>query len=332
MQKSNLSIFAFKKLYIWYNDTFVKMSMNIDYELMIKGIFRVEDIWDNILNDVITIEEFNRKYCQDIVRQDRLVRMISRFLEIRNKIREVRRQIQNVSSVENRDRQQKLEDFFEISERDMKSKSLYRKLRQNTSHVDYRIRKELGYVISDTYIWNFYKALYKSEIENKTRNILWLVSWKGLMVGQITKNWFPEEDGKCKVCKHEEESILHLFRDCEMINNFMRWVYMNLDLEYEGDDRAVYLNDFDRTNAYQFYILAIAKRVVWIVRNKIVFDDLKPNIIGLKKIFLEHLTSSLNILLIASKNKDKINDFSRIYCHNRIQIENENNVSVNWQV
>ena len=320
------SIFAFKKMYIWYNDTFVKTAEH-DIDLMQLGIYRVQDLWDDDKNEIMNTQGFQGKFCANILRQDKVIRLTIRFNQVRDGIRGFLNDI-DLETAENEGKL-KIEDYFILEKNSLDTKTLYWKLRKKNSYVGYRIRKRIGFAYSDNFFHKFYVTLNTADIPNKTKSLSWLISWEGIIVGQIAKNWFVEEDGICKICKNFEESISHLFIDCIQVRLFWIWMFQNLEFQGVMDGLTMYLSNYTNVDNCQFYCIAIGKEAIWSFRNKCVFDDLMPSLNGLKSIFREILKKNLNTLLKVYINKGKLDSFLIEYSRHGLHFT-EMQTTIGW--
>ena len=324
-RKNIISLKTFLSLYIWYNKDFVTTTGQ-DIDLMLLGIYRIIDVWDQRNQSPLSIGDFSLKFCLRISRQDKRQRILNRYSELRYKIIQAMHNKVNVEREVMLESPSKLEDYFILDKNSLKPKNLYLRMRLSRFRVDYRIRKNIGYIYSDQFFQSFYKVMLRSEVENKTKQLLWQLSWEGIMVGKITKQWFEEENGICKICHSAEETIEHLFKDCVMVNEFLKWLYNKIEVNFENDGLSVYLNDFQRTNDAQFLCLAYSKRVVWNIRNKCVFDAFDPSLYALKKMYKNTLSKVLHILYISKEGYFRENLMSRL---NGIEILNEK-IVINW--
>lgn len=328
-KKCKPKIHAFKKMYIWYNDTFVKTTEQ-DIDLMQLGIYRVEDLWDSEKNEVMNANCFYLKYCTKILRQEKVIRITIRYQTIKERILGLLNEV-DFTPEENERHVLKLEDYFNFEKKDLVTKNLYWRLRAEKSWVEYRARKQIGLPYSDKFFQDFYQALNDSDIDNKTKSLSWLLSWKGVLVGMVTKDWFEQENGLCKICKTNEETPLHLFIYCNLVKQFWEWFRRNLDIDKEVNELTLYVNNYTEVESFHFYCIAIGKQAIWSVRNKCVFDNLTPSANILKATFKELLKSSLNVLLKVYFKKGNLVSFLDKYCNYGVRVT-EMKIVLDWKL
>ncbi len=316
-RNESLSFDAFLEKYIWYDKTFITTTAQ-DVDLMQAGIYQVKDLWDQKEMRVIDERELVEKFCPRF-NFDKVNRVLNRFREITPKIVELSEKLAITPSSRN----VRIEDYFIFDRVSMKVKDLYWRYRKNTIYVDYKARVHLGFVISDEFFKGFYKTLKDSDLPNKTKALLWLLSWEGLLVANITKDWFPDEDGQCKICKNEAETQFHLFNECRVVYLFLIWLGHVLDIDVTWSEKLVLFNNYGNPpDKFDFYCLGIAKQVIWGVRNKILFEGATFNLLGVVMMFKNTLKSELTILHLLDKKKGRVDDFVKLYTGRRITLQN----------
>ena len=147
----------------------------------------------------------------------------------------------------------------------------------------------------------------------------------------VTKDWFENENGLCKLCQVGEETAMHLFAECNMVKDFWVWLYPKIELEWQASGLNVFLNSYGTINDFQFYCMAVAKHTVWTVRNKCVFDNVHASTNLIRKVFIEQIQSELRILLRVHKRKNRREMFRERYIKYAIvcDIEDET-ITVPW--
>ena len=319
------NLVTLRRMYLWYDSFLFKTDIN-DFEFMSLGIYKVEDLFDPDRNEIINCETFVHKFCSRIFKQDKVERLKARYKVVREHLAV---KLQNTPNVvrEHEGQMSRIEDFFKIEEKSFKVKSLYWRLRERKSRLDYRVRKHLGFVFSDRFFERFYITLTKSDLDNKCKNLLWLLSWEGVLTGSTTQRWFEEEDGQCKICKRSEETLVHLFLECDMVKEFWGWVNDNLGLpQHMEDGLTLFMNNYTMLNERQFYLYAKTKQAIWSIRNKCVFQNITPSIVMLKKMWTHQVQNDLSIVYKVYCKNGKENIFLDKYVKNypRMQVSEGN--------
>ncbi len=312
------SMKIFRKQYLWY-DPFLFKTETGDFEFMSLGIYRVEDILVPGTDNIIDNRTFVQNFCQR-TRHEKVIKLTDRFDTIRGFLVDI---IRNIPQEEAYHNKIKIEDLFKIKENTMKVKNLYWALRDKRSYVNYRVRKYLGFVLTDKFFHDFYSTLWKSDIDNKNKALLWLLSWEGVLVGHITKNWFQDEDGVCKICKLNEETLSHLFFECNIIKEFWLWLHTILNIEgREANGLMLYMNNYTVLNECYFFLCAKGKLAIWVLRNKCVFQNTQPSLMMLKKIWGNLVKEGLETVLTVYKKKGRELLFMEKYCQDVISVFN----------
>lgn len=184
------------------------------------------------------------------------------------------------------------------------------------------LKKEQTHPVGDRNIW--WSTLYKSDLDRKTKELMWKIYHDGLALGDKLKIWFDNENGMCLFCKNAEENTLHLFKQCPIVTNFWGWVCTHFNIPFqELNDDGIKVN-FLYTDKGNFYILAICKKVIWDLRNSVKFKDIDVDIQGFKLNFKLKLKSHLQTLMMVYEKKGDVPTFLEVYGSNDIiKIENK---------
>ena len=211
--------------------------------------------------------------------------------------------------------QNSLKDLFHIEIKDFKTKTIYQHFLEKNGK-DEIVPNWMNGIHREIQIdkMNYLSTLKECDVSNKVKELLWKIYHRGLPLGYLTKDWFPNENGKCKFCQNEIETFEHLFQNCSKTIEFREWVEFRFSMEKKNEimSKEIYLNG-NGLNDKNFLLKAIFKKSIWFLRNKVIFDKVTFSLEGLKVHFKRILKSELETLYQVKKNQGKIDQFREKY-------------------
>lgn len=133
-------------------------------------------------------------------------------------------------------------------------------------------------VNSHTFLSNY---IWKIDILSKSKHFLWLCFHNSVPVRQIIRSRGIICDTFCPLCKNQEESILHLLKDCPTMVNFWRRVrmpqtftnFMHLDLLGWLEVNCLGSNQIQANGIPWSSLFPFAIWGLWKHRNNVVFQN-----------------------------------------------------------
>ena len=159
----------------------------------------------------------------------------------------------------------------------------------------------------------FWNALHHSELDFKTKEMLWKAGNKGLVTRTELYQWKLSDSSKCHLCNNSDETLHHLFVDCNKTKDFVKFVFELIGADLNIDNRFVVGSNFDVVSYSQFYFLCMTKRVIWNARNLKAMKDVPVTVNGLKADFNRRVSVHLQSLLIRQEIKGKLEKFCKLY-------------------
>ena len=126
-----------------------------------------------------------------------------------------------------------------------------------------------------------------------------------LSLGVKLREWFPNENGMCTLCNTYEESMTHLFAECEVVKKFLKRVCDSFAIPITTGEVGLPINWINQVNKLQFYLLGICRKVIWDLRNIAKYKGLKPDAksftLNFKLMLRSHLENLYNVYLLRNE-------------------------------
>ncbi len=261
--------------YLWTNPLInhgIEITNNVKW--ILGGIYCIKDIWSETKKDWLNIEQLRLKLGLTNKQYGLDKNLAKNYESIKAAI-----PIQWQGLIRyNKDESVFLDNLFIVEHSILNSKSLYEKYRSESQKNNLlpSWTNEASEVAVNL-INFFFEQLKYSDIDNTIKELLWKIYNRGLPLGILTKDWFEDESGFCKLCNQDEiETFDHLFRSCVTTKRFQGWINDLLGLHNEPSDVNVqtYLNNVEKVANYGLFLVrALMKKTIWNHRNLIIFEQ-----------------------------------------------------------
>lgn len=292
------------------------------------GMLKVRDIWTN--RRLATVYELMRKH--NIPERDK-ERLTVQYQNIKNAIPQalitILQRIDDDGVQIDQNAIIDIKELFQVNKESLQSKQIYERLmyvKLQGFQRGYQVLDNAGVDedrinLEELEAW--WNKLYKSDLDNKSKEFQWRVSNKALYTLPILHGIDPEISSLCVLCKHSEETVDHLFAKCTKIIPFWEWIFAELGFHTELSDKLVYTNNHENQNNFNFFITVLVKCTIWEVRNILRKSQMLHILDSLKVNFKYKLMSTLTTLYHAYLMRNEHRVFAETYVReNKIEISN----------
>ena len=224
-----------------------------------------------------------------------------------------------------------LNELYEVTPKDLTPKNVYRRLlSRKLQNFDFccTVLTNAGIVCTDleedlVKLKRWWSYLFRSDLDNKTKQFQWKLSNRGLYTGAIFHELNPDVPNVCVLCQEEEETMSHIFTTCRFVIEFWRWVFLNFNFTTNLDNEFIYLNNFHEMSKLSFLLTILGKHTIWDFRNILRNNrHLQDIVTSLKMNFKYKVQSHLNLLYSRYKYRENLNGFQEYSSNNIIHVEN----------
>ena len=280
------------------------------------GITKIKDIWHT--DRYATIEEIMRNHNIPNRNRDRMIKEYNNIKQaIPNHI------VEGIQGVDGKDLPEiqflNVEEMYHVNKEALKSKHIYYRLiymKLRGFQQGLRVLENAGLTqnnIKLDKLQSWWSVLYKSNIDNKIRELQWQISHKALYTFRHLNEIDPEISKRCIFCKEVDESLDHVFCQCTPVLTFWEWIFREFNFTTTLEEKFLYLNSFESVTDFQFLVLLLGKSTIWdtrrILRNSPLINLLKSLKVNVKS----KLQSHLSTLYLCFKDKGKADAFRQSF-------------------
>jgi len=317
--------------YLWANPLIKSNEQTlIDIKWILGGIYNVGDIWNSTSQNFKTKLEVREK----LSRERPFYRFDISFDNVYNKLITScpRKWVDILKQPANEEDNNIistlwLKDIFKIDIKNFETKTIYERYLEKSGDINPlpSWTRDINIVDLESERKTFLNVLKTAELSNVLKELVWKIYHKGLPVGKLTKEWFPNETGVCRLCNKVEETHVHLFLKCEFTEKALHWVNTKFDLgnTQKLTEIEVFLNG-GSVEINLFLMKAIFKKAIWDTRNSAVFDNSIVTFDAFKSRFINRLKIELETIMLVNKNKNQFENFKNKYRFNNIDYDEQN--------